>query len=115
MACNSGLNMGLQQQNQLEWGIFTNETSPSASVQSLDTDVHSHNVLTPLGKHFVEYGRLFLTFLSLYFQGRILMVQNFILSCKLQMWELAFIYFKLQIFFVRLANGFPFDECWPRK
>ena len=111
MASNSGLNMGLQQ----ELGIFTNENSPSASVQSLGTDVHSDNFLSRLGKHFVEYGRLFLTFLHLYFQGRILVVQNFILSCKLQMWELAFVYIKLQIFFVRLSNGFPFEECWPRK
>ncbi len=111
MECNSGLNTVLEP----ELGLFTNQTSLSSSVQPLDSDASFVAATGRLGKHFVEYGSLFLTFLSLYFQGRILMVQNFILSCKLQMWEVAFVYFKLQIFFVRLANGFPFDECWPRK
>ena len=107
MECNSGFNTVLQQELTI--------SSTSSTVQSLDSDASFVNALGRLGKHFVEYGSLFLTFLSLYFQGRILMVQNFILSCKLQMWELAFVYLKFQIFFVRLANGFPFDECWPRK
>jgi len=107
MECNSGFNTGLQQE--MPFSV------PSSTVQSLGTDVQSDDLVTHLGKHFVEFGRLFLTFLSLYFQGRILVAQNFVLSCKLQVWEVVFVYFKLQIFFVRLANGFPVSQCWPRK
>ncbi len=111
MECNSGFNAVLQQ----EMGFSSQPVTASSSVPSLDTHVSRDTAMSRLGKHFMEYGSLFLTFMHLYFQGRILKVQNFILSCKLQMWELAFVYIKLQIFFVRLANGFPFEECWPRK
>jgi hypothetical protein len=69
----------------------------------------------PLRTHFSEYGRLALILAKLYFQGRMLIMQNFILSCRLRMWDVVFIYFKVQIFFVRLSYGFPIDECWPAE
>lgn len=71
--------------------------------------------LSQLGAHFLEYGRLLLTFLKLYVQGRILMSQNYLLTCKLRMWDLAFFYMRVQIFLTRLVHGFPPGECWPRK
>jgi hypothetical protein len=69
----------------------------------------------PLRTHLLEYGRLVVILAKLYFQGRVLMMQNFILSCRLRMWDAVFIYFKIQIFFVRLSYGFPIDECWPAE
>jgi hypothetical protein len=71
--------------------------------------------LTQLRAHVLEYGRLLLTFFMLYLQGRILMARNYLLSCKLQMWNAVFLYFKIQIFFTRLVHGFPVGQCWPRK
>jgi hypothetical protein len=68
-----------------------------------------------LRTHFLEYGRLGLTLAKLYFQSRVLMMQNFILSCRLRMWDAVFVYFKLQIFLVRLSYGFPLSECWPAE
>ena len=62
-----------------------------------------------------EYGSLLVTFLKLYVQGRILMSQNYLLTCKLRMWDVVFLYLKVQIFFSRLAHGFPPGQCWPRK
>jgi hypothetical protein len=44
-----------------------------------------------------------------------LMIQNYILSCRIRMWDAVFIYFKFQIFLIRLSNGFPLDECWPAE
>lgn len=64
---------------------------------------------------FIEYGRLGLTLMKLYFQSRILMAQNFILSCRLRMWDAIFVYCKIQIFFIRLYYGFPIGECWPAE
>jgi hypothetical protein len=110
MECNSGFNAVLQQ----EMPICTGQATPS-SVQSLDTSVQPTAATVGLATQFSEYAALLLTLSKLYFQGRVLVMQNFILSCKLQMWELAFVYFKLQIFFVRLANGFPLGQCWPKK
>jgi hypothetical protein len=71
--------------------------------------------LSQLRAHFLEYGRLLLTFLMLYVQGRILMSQNYLLTCKLRMWDVAFFYMRVQIFLMRLVHGFPPGECWPRK
>ncbi|HEX3627936.1 MAG TPA: hypothetical protein VH280_21205 [Verrucomicrobiae bacterium] len=63
----------------------------------------------------LEYGRLVTTLAKLYVQSRVLMLQNYLLSCRLRMWDAAFVYFKLQIFFIRLSNGFPLDRCWPAE
>jgi hypothetical protein len=62
-----------------------------------------------------EYGRLLVELMKLYVQSRVLMAQNFILTCKLQMWELTFLYARSQIFLVRLAHGFPLSQCWPER
>lgn len=62
-----------------------------------------------------DYSGLYITFFKLYFQERILAGQNLLLSCKLRLWELAFMYVRLQIFLIRLARGFPISECWPRN
>ena len=71
--------------------------------------------LSQLRTQISEYGSLLVTFLKLYVQGRILMSQNYLLSCQLRMWDAAFLYMKVQIFFMRLARGFPPGQCWPRK
>lgn len=71
--------------------------------------------LSQLRAQFLDYGSLLVTFLKLYVQGRILMSQNYVLSCKLRMWDAVFLYMKVQIFFSRLAHGFPPGQCWPRK
>jgi hypothetical protein len=68
-----------------------------------------------LRSRFLEYGSLILILMKLYFQGRMLMAQNYILSCRLRMWDAVFVYFKIQIFLIRLANGFPLDQCWPTE
>lgn len=60
-----------------------------------------------------EYVRLCLAFFKVYFEGRILVAQNLILTCRLQLWEITFLYLRIQIFLVRLARGFPVAECWP--
>ena len=54
-------------------------------------------------------------FLKLYCENRVIAAQNFILACQLQMLAVTFLYFKTQIFIKRLAYGFPFSQCWPRK
>jgi hypothetical protein len=64
---------------------------------------------------FKEYCSLLPMYFKLYYGNRILAAQNFILSCKLQMWTFTFLCMKVRIFFMRLAHGFPVDECWPRK
>ncbi|HEY1788993.1 MAG TPA: hypothetical protein VGJ73_12595 [Verrucomicrobiae bacterium] len=72
-------------------------------------------LLKQLRTHFLEYGRMGLVLLDLYLQGRVLKAQNFILSCRLRMWDAVFVYFKIQIFFIRLSYGFPLSECWPAE
>lgn len=69
--------------------------------------------LKRLWMHFLEYGRLGLTLTKLYFQSRVLLGHNFILNCRLRMWDAVFLYFKFQIFLIRLSQGFPVNECWP--
>jgi hypothetical protein len=81
---------------------------------SQNTEAQPFHV-SQLRAHFLEYGRLLLTFLRLYVQGRILMSQNYLLTCKLRMWDVAFFYMRVQIFLTRLIHGFPPSECWPRK
>lgn len=82
----------------------------SSSNRSVDP-----SALSQLQRHFLEYGWLLLTFLKLYVQGRILIAQNHILSFKLRMWDVTFFYYRVEIFVMRLAHGFPLDQCWPRK
>lgn len=65
--------------------------------------------------HISEYSRLGLILVKLYLQSRALMAQNFILSCRLRMWDAVFVYFKIQIFLIRMTYGFPLDECWPAE
>jgi hypothetical protein len=72
----------------------------------------------PLGRlrtHLVEYAGLGATLAKLYFQSRVLMAQNFILSCRLRMWDAVFVYFKIQIFLIRLSYGCPLADCWPSE
>lgn len=66
-------------------------------------------------KHLWDYARLMAVFFMLYFQARILMAQNFILSCRLSLLELPLVYLKVQVFLTRLAQGFPVGQCWPGK
>lgn len=66
-----------------------------------------------LRTHLAEYAALGFTLAKLYFQSRVLIAQNFILSCKLRMWDAVFVYFKIQIFLIRLSCGYPLAECWP--
>jgi len=54
-------------------------------------------------------------FFKLYYENRMIAAQNLILACQLQMLVVTFLYFKAQIFVKRLAYGFPFSECWPKK
>jgi hypothetical protein len=61
----------------------------------------------------LEYAGLLALFLKLYFQARLLMAQNYLLSCRLQLCELPLIYLKIEIFIVRLSLGFPLAQCWP--
>jgi hypothetical protein len=83
-------------------------------LDSQGTEVEPSN-LAKLQAHFLEYGRLLLTFLKLYLQSRILMSQNYLLTCKLRMWDAVFFYLRVQIVLIRLTHGFPVGECWPRK
>jgi hypothetical protein len=64
--------------------------------------------------HLLEYASMATLFVKLYYQNRLIAAQNFILSCKLQAWAVVFFTFKVQIFFTRLAYGFPVNRCWPR-
>lgn len=67
-----------------------------------------------LRSHFLEYVRMVALFTRLYYENRLIAIQNFILSCKLQGWALVFLSYKVQIFFTRLAYGRPVSECWPK-
>jgi hypothetical protein len=91
------------------------ETYPAQVFLGSQNTTVEPSLLAQLRAHAFEYGSLILTFLKLYLQGRILMARNYLLSCKLRMWDAAFLYFKIQIFFMRLAHGFPVGKCWPRK
>jgi hypothetical protein len=68
-----------------------------------------------LRSHFLEYVRLAILFARLHCENRRIAAQNFLLSCKLQVWQVVFLYFRIQIFFIRLAHGLPVSQCWPRK
>src|SRR5580658_8339299 len=81
---------------------------------SSSNPLNDSSALAGLQRHFLEYGRLLLTFVKLYLQGRSLMAQNYILSLKLRMWDVTFFYCRVQIFFLRLSHGFPLSQCWPR-
>jgi hypothetical protein len=74
-----------------------------------------HAPLKHLWTNLLECGRLAITLIKLYSQSRALMMQNFVLNCRLRMWDVVFIYFKIQIFFIRLSYGFSLDECWPAE
>jgi hypothetical protein len=74
-----------------------------------------HALLKRLSMNLLECGRLAFTLVKLYSQSRLLMMQNFILNCRLRMWDVVFTYFKIQIFFIRLSYGFPLDKCWPAE
>ena len=65
--------------------------------------------------HYLEYGRLGIILVKLYCQSRVLLAQNFLLNCRLRMWDAVFLYFKIQIFLIRLSHGFPVNECWPAE
>jgi hypothetical protein len=62
---------------------------------------------------FQEYGRMGFTLAKLYCHSRLLMMQNYILSCRLRLWDVVFVCFKIQIFLIRFSYGFPLDQCWP--
>lgn len=66
-----------------------------------------------LRKRLWEYARLFAMLFKFYFQARLLMAQNYIMSCRLQLCELPLIYLKMQIFLFRLSLGLPLAQCWP--
>ncbi|HEV2327713.1 MAG TPA: hypothetical protein VGY56_02870 [Verrucomicrobiae bacterium] len=74
-----------------------------------------HALMKRLWTNLLECGRLAITLMKLYSQSRVLMMRNFILNWRLRMWDVVFIYFKIQIFFIRLSYGFPLDECWPAE
>jgi hypothetical protein len=93
--------------------IRQNLPQPQSSSPLLN-DVEFSPLASP-GGHFLEYARLLVIFLKLYCQARILVVRNHLLSFKLQLWEVVFLYFRVRIFFTRLANGFPVGQCWPRE
>lgn len=63
----------------------------------------------------MQYARLLAIFFGLYFQARVLMVRNYILSWRLQLCELPLVYLKIEIFIVRLSVGLPLAECWPSE
>jgi hypothetical protein len=91
------------------------ETYPAqVFLDSQSAEVETSN-LTRLQSLFWEYSSLLVTFVKLYFQGRILMAQNYVLACKLRMWDAVFLYMRVQIFLIRFSNGFPVGECWPRR
>ena len=72
-------------------------------------------LLRRLKTHLVEYAGLGATLAKLYAQSRLLVAQNFILNCKLRMWDAVFVYFKIQIFLIRLSYGHPLADCWPAE
>src|SRR5215469_14322923 len=75
----------------------------------------SPNLNPSLRSHLLEYVRLLALFARLYCANRMIAAQNFVLSCKLQLWEMVFFSYKIQIFFTRLAYGCPVNQCWPRR
>jgi hypothetical protein len=66
-------------------------------------------------RNLADYVRLSITLAKLYFQARMLMVQNYLLNCRLRMWDVVFVYFKIQIFFIRFSYGYPLHDCWPAE
>jgi hypothetical protein len=70
---------------------------------------------TPVFNRYAEYLRLLGIFSKLYFQARLLIIQNFMLSCRLQLCELPLTYLKVEIFIVRLSLGIPIGQCWPAE
>lgn len=64
---------------------------------------------------FQEYARMGFLLAKLYCHARVLLMHNFILSCRLRLWDAAFVYFKIQIFLIRFSHGFPLDQCWPAE
>lgn len=74
-----------------------------------------HALSKRLCVNLLEYGQLAVTLTKLYSQSRLLMIQNFILNCRIRTWNAVFICFKIQIFLIRLSNGFPLDNCWPTE
>lgn len=105
--------MQSQVQHSLETGNLdlpaSNHFPVSHTVPSLGTSFKR------LGAHVLAYYGLLITFLKLYFQHRVLVVQNFILTCRLHMWDISLLYLKVLVFFTRLGRGFPVEQCWPRK
>jgi hypothetical protein len=101
-------------------GIYSTQAlslSTNGTVQSLDTNAVAVSLIPTfarLAMQVLEFGSLLALFLKLYFHARLLMAQNRILNFKLQLWEITFWCSKVQIFFIRLAHGFPLSECWPR-
>jgi hypothetical protein len=91
------------------------EANPSQVLYDSQNIQTESSPLPQLRAQFFEYGQLLMTFLKLYLQSRILMTQNYVLTCKLRMWDAVFFYMRVQIFLMRLAHGFPPGECWPRK
>lgn len=71
--------------------------------------------LKGLQSQLLEYAGLYLEFFRLYLHSRLLIAQNLFLSFKLQLWEIAFLGVRFQIFLIRLAHGFPLTDCWPRS
>ena len=92
------------------------ETLPAQIDFSFDSDVQSLDTTAgSLSRYLLEYIRMVALFTKLYYENRVIAAQNFILSCKLQVWALVFVSFKIEIFLTRLACGFPVSECWPRR
>jgi hypothetical protein len=67
----------------------------------------------PVASRYGEYARLLAIFFKLYLQARLLMVQNWMLSFRLQLLDLPLVYLKFEIFLVRLSLGIPLSQCWP--
>ena len=111
---------GFYRHLQQETGIYSAQAlslSTNGTVQSLDTGAHAASLIPTfvrLAMQLLEFGSLLALFLKLYFHARLLMAQNRILNLKLQLWEITFLCSRVQIFFIRLAHGFPLSECWPR-
>jgi hypothetical protein len=95
--------------------IFETESNPLSFGSLPETNPIDSSVFRAFRRQLMEFGFLFVAFVKLYFQARFLMVQNYILNCKLRMWEAVFLYLRVQIFLTRLAQGIPVGQCWPRK
>ena len=72
-------------------------------------------LLGRLRNYLAVYTGLGFTLAKLYYQSQVLKARNFILSCRLRMWDVVFVYFKIQIFLIRLSYGSPLAECWPAE